>query len=579
MSACVKKWLSEYKTSPEGEHSSYASSLCHNEDLIQELYDLFEDDFSHEVIDPVCHQLFDFYRSADVVLQRFTLQLVPSLVWAYLYALSYSDKKKCGGIEACLLGIYNLEVVDTNGKAKQKNVTIPSLAVSSLFHEPPSLASLVLTESALTRYYSDAAHTITIGPLPQVESLNAYNRLPILTFIMNRYSADIVNLSSRSHSMLCKLCSRLTKTGFEDLGETGPSLLDFSDSLSSEIPRRNICFAEELRIPLSSGLLVELLSAVYYVMFNGQAQDGRQALEDIHWRASYELYPDVLLVTNAIRNSLQVSSSGQLKDVPMGISIALSPSLGNPAFSKDAITNASFRARKLPEDIDVQDNMDGVSLQQDTANDDNTDGDLSVTAQRLVSGPAVESKPSPLQHKSVSTAKGPLKSIMKKREERARDKIQRKEMTDMASLNAVNAGATQKRGSHFKEFLELHVSKSPRHSVSMSGMAAASSNDASSHIVDSSSIQLNIIRSGSGANRQSLDVDLGSVAYNNVSQSSITALNETNANTDDTVFDRNSADLLTDSQDVISNIGDRDEDEQEHSDDFERDVVINKTQF
>ena len=32
----------------------------------------------------------------------------------------------------------------------------------------------------------------------------------------------------------------------------------------------------------------------------------------------------------------------------MGISIALSPTQGNPAFSKDAITNASFRARRLP---------------------------------------------------------------------------------------------------------------------------------------------------------------------------------------------------------------------------------------
>jgi len=53
-------------------------------------------------------------------------------------------------------------------------------------------------------------------------------------------------------------------------------------------------------------------------------------------------------VTNAIRNSLIVNPSGQPKDGPMGISIALSPTQGNPAFTKDAITNASFRARRLP---------------------------------------------------------------------------------------------------------------------------------------------------------------------------------------------------------------------------------------
>ena len=53
-------------------------------------------------------------------------------------------------------------------------------------------------------------------------------------------------------------------------------------------------------------------------------------------------------VTNAVKNSLRFNPIGQLKDGPMGISIALSPTQGNLAFSKDAITNASFRARKLP---------------------------------------------------------------------------------------------------------------------------------------------------------------------------------------------------------------------------------------
>jgi len=41
----------------------------------------------------------------------------------------------------------------------------------------------------------------------------------------------------------------------------------------------------------------------------------------------------------------------------MGISIALSPTQGNPAFSKDAITNASFRARRLPGNCPMPTNM------------------------------------------------------------------------------------------------------------------------------------------------------------------------------------------------------------------------------
>lgn len=52
-------------------------------------------------------------------------------------------------------------------------------------------------------------------------------------------------------------------------------------------------------------------------------------------------------MTNAIRNSLKVNPSGQPSDGPMGISVALSPTTVVSTVSR-AITNASFRAKKLP---------------------------------------------------------------------------------------------------------------------------------------------------------------------------------------------------------------------------------------
>jgi len=121
------------------------------------------------------------------------------------------------------------------------------------------------------------------------------------------------------------------------------------------------------------------------------------------------------------------------------------------------------------EDIDVQDSIDAPV---DTAAEDNADVDiLSNGQQRSATG--VELKSSPVQQKSGSISKGPLKSIMKKREERAREKIQRKESDTTTPLSLV----APKRGSHFKEFLELHVSKSPRHSVSMSSVVGATSSE------------------------------------------------------------------------------------------------------
>jgi len=155
------------------------------------------------------------------------------------------------------------------------------------------------------------------------------------------------------------------------------------------------------------------------------------------------------------------------------------------------------------EDIDVQDNTDSAA---DTAADDYTDADVS-NGQRsaAAAAAAVELKSSPMQQKSGG--KGPLKSIIKKREERAREKIQRKE-SDIATVVGL---AAPKRGSHFKEFLELHVSKSPRHSVSMSSVVGAASSTESQHTaaaaaVDASTVHLTAVRQGS-ASHSSTDTD------------------------------------------------------------------------
>lgn len=99
-----------------------------------------------------------------------------------------------------------------------------------------------------------------------------------------------------------------------------------------------------------------------------------QATDDIHNRACYETFANVMLVTNAIRNSCSsgppgeklflyflflshqrffffliiFSLSGQLGDNSLGIAVAISSSSTGTPMSKSMITNASFRTKKLP---------------------------------------------------------------------------------------------------------------------------------------------------------------------------------------------------------------------------------------
>lgn len=56
------------------------------------------------MLESVCVQLFSFYRSKEVELQRFTLQFVPAFIFNYLSSVAQSNKKTFRCIETLLIG-------------------------------------------------------------------------------------------------------------------------------------------------------------------------------------------------------------------------------------------------------------------------------------------------------------------------------------------------------------------------------------------------------------------------------------------------------------------------------------------
>ncbi|KOB73260.1 Hyccin [Operophtera brumata] len=182
----ISEWLNEYAALQENEIKSFAAEHEHNHEIATAIFNLFysgddSDGPGHkdseaqteQMLEGVCVQLFSFYRSREVELQRFTLQFVPTLIFNYLR-------------------LYNYEVVDESGKPKVVSFRLPSLAQASIYHE-------------------------TIA-----------------------------------------------------------------------------------RIPVSSSLLLEMVEGAYFSMFNEFYTLAFQAVKDIDQRAQYELYPDVMLVTNDI---------------------------------------------------------------------------------------------------------------------------------------------------------------------------------------------------------------------------------------------------------------------------------------
>ncbi|KAM6463251.1 hyccin 2 isoform 1-T2 [Liasis olivaceus] len=318
----VEEWLSEFKALPEMQISNYAATLHRKKILVPALYKVIQDP-NNEFLEPVCHQLFELYRSSEVRLKRFTLQFLPELIWVYLRLTVSKDRQSNGCIEALLLGIYNLEIADKDGNNKILSFTIPSLSKPSIYHEPSTIGSMALTEGALCQH--DLIRVVYSDLHPQRETFTAQNRFEVLSFLMLCYNSAIVYMPASSYQSLCRMGSRLCVSGF---------------------PRQNEkCWKEDgCRVVLDPDFMVQLLTGIYYAVYNGQWELGQEALDDIIYRAQLELYSQPLLVANAMKNSLPFDAPDASQGGQKVLKVEVTPTV--PRISRTAITTASIRRHR-----------------------------------------------------------------------------------------------------------------------------------------------------------------------------------------------------------------------------------------
>ncbi|XP_031714214.1 protein FAM126B isoform X2 [Anarrhichthys ocellatus] len=346
----VEEWLSEFKSLPETQIPRYAGSLHLKKSLVPALYRVIQDPNS-ELMEPVCHQLFELYRSSEDRLRRFTLQFLPELVWVYLRVTASRDRQSNGCIEALLLGIYNLEIVDKDGNSKLLSFTIPSLSKPSIYHEPSSLGPMALTEGALCQH--DLIRVVYSGLHPQRETFTAQNRFEVLCFLMLCYNSAVVYMPLSSYQSVCRMSSRLCVCGF---------------------PRQQQKLWREScnRVLLDPEFMVQMLTAVYHAIYNGEWQMGQEALEDLLYRAQLELYSQPLLLANAMKNSLPDSAP----DEPRGrkvLQVEVTPTISRISIS--AITTASIRRHRWK-----REDADGMSGGEDSFNVNDPDEGFSSGA-------------------------------------------------------------------------------------------------------------------------------------------------------------------------------------------------------
>ncbi|CAH1117440.1 unnamed protein product [Phaedon cochleariae] len=325
----VLEWLDEFESLTESEIHTYSNEQEHNHEVMIALYNVLSEPQkckSDHLVDGVCQQLLNFYRSGESHLRRFTVQFIPALVFLHLSDKSYS------AVQTLLVSLYNLEVIDAKGQPRTLSFRVPSIAQSSIFHDSSSLEPAFIAENSLRRWEECNTKLVSWGPLPQVECINAQNRQRLATALIFIYNQQLSNVMPQGVEHTCRGISRLVTQGFNNNSDSIRSSIE-SDIGSSQHGLLR-------RIPVSSPLLVELLHIIYHAAERCTSV-AMQALHDVVQRAGYESYAEVLLAANAIKNLLHHSPAVSAAPRPSHV----------PSVSKSMITNASFRTKKLPEPI------------------------------------------------------------------------------------------------------------------------------------------------------------------------------------------------------------------------------------
>ncbi|XP_011190913.1 hyccin [Zeugodacus cucurbitae] len=343
----VQDWLADYRRiqGQPAEVTTFAVEHETDPEIAEAIYTIFSERQRHEtLVHEICQQFLSFYRASEDSLRKFPLQFIPVLIYTYLHAVAAGDKKGARSVETLLICIYNAEISTEDGGQHVVTFRMPILAQASVYHEEKNLP---MTD--LRRWEENCNREIKWGPHTQIEAITAQNRLRIMTALMFCYNQQVSLTQKSALIHLCRVASQLVNQGFSK--QHAHRISYGSDSSGALVPK-----SITPRIPLSSSFLVELVHAIYFAMFNGFGTVAIQTLEDIHHRACFEMYTELILVTSAVKNSLHANPSGQPSDGPMGLSVALTPATNTvtTAISKSMITNASFRTKKLPDDIPIQ---------------------------------------------------------------------------------------------------------------------------------------------------------------------------------------------------------------------------------
>jgi len=352
----LSELLTEFQNLAESEHHAYIDTIVSRHDNASTIFaalSFFEDrPKPHDLLQPLCDLLFTIYRignNGENEYRKFTLQFLPNLI--YLYLQNYSDKQGYSSVETLLVSIHNIEMSSLDNT--RKSFKVPSIGSSSIYHDASLISEsriFAMPDTNLERGSSSGQPLASTGPISHI---NAQNRAKVVSHLFSVFAFLLGSVSKDCLDWTCRVSSRMITRGFDSdpAKQSGNIKTHYrvpSYGSESGMGRMGGSKPQISRIPLPHSVYLDLLNLAYFAIHNNIGREGIKLSRDIEYRGKYECVPSVVLVSKAV-SQLAATSGGTM--------VVETPQIATPSvLTKNMITNASFRTKKMEGDIPRVDN-------------------------------------------------------------------------------------------------------------------------------------------------------------------------------------------------------------------------------
>lgn len=333
----LNEWLSSFHDKKK------PSAVNNNPKVNAEIHSAITKEPS-EYISSICDHLFTLYH--NVQQRPFVLQFLPSFVTIYydvlyhhhhLESIDPATKDVCSTIDTFFVSLYNLSVTDDEHNEKAQEFRIPNLTVPSIYHtpNPDHYAPTPLTQHTISKH-DTKCEIIRLPSFTPFDSINGISREPILWFLLIQYGAYVSSTDKYSRQSYLQMSKKLLGQGFPFNGDE----TSYATKTKSGLPPTG------RRIHVSSRIMSEILSTLYYFHSNSTDNEASECMLLLRKRAEYEMYADVILMTESFEYLHEFESRCPTEQDTLGIEIESAPTLDIIKQKRSAATARSIKVRQ-----------------------------------------------------------------------------------------------------------------------------------------------------------------------------------------------------------------------------------------